>query len=77
MALTLTGLARAFAAVATASPGSAERKVADAMRGYPTWMSGTTRYEAALMTAVPGMLHEAGSRRGMCVFHWRTGGRRR
>jgi L-asparaginase II len=67
MALTLTGLARAFAAVATAAPGSAERKVADAMRTYPTWMSGTTRYEAALMTAVPGMLMKPGAD-GVCAF---------
>jgi|SRR5579863_123122 len=67
MALTLTGLARAFAAVATAPEGSCERKVADAMRTYPTWMSGTTRYEAALMTAVPGMLMKPGAD-GVCAF---------
>jgi L-asparaginase II len=67
MALTLTGLARAFAAVATSPEGSAERKVADAMRTYPTWMSGTTRYEAALMSAVPGLLMKPGAD-GVCAF---------
>jgi L-asparaginase II len=67
MALTLTGLARAFAAVNTAPDGSAERKVAEAMSGNPTWMSGTSRYEAALMTAVPGMLMKPGAD-GVCAF---------
>ncbi len=37
------------------------------MRGNPTWMSGTTRYEAALMTAVPGMLMKPGAD-GVCAF---------
>ena len=67
MALTLSGLARAFAAVNTAPEGSAERKVAKAMSANPTWMSGTTRYEAALMTAVPGMLMKPGAD-GVCAF---------
>jgi len=67
MALTQTGLARAFAAVNTAPAGSAERKVAVAMSTNPTWMSGTTRYEAALMTAVPGMLMKPGAD-GVCAF---------
>lgn len=67
MALTLTGLARAFAAVSTCAEGTAEHKVARAMSGNPTWMSGTTRYEAALMTAVPGMLMKPGAD-GVCAF---------
>jgi len=39
-ALSLAGLARAFQALVTASPGTPERRVADAMRAYPEWTSG-------------------------------------
>jgi L-asparaginase II len=60
-ALTLGGLARAFRALVLAEPGSAERKVADAMRKFPEWTSGTTRDEAALMNAIPGLLLKAGA----------------
>ena len=67
MALSLTGLARAFAAIAASPSGSAELAVANAMRGYPAWMSGTRRYEAALMNAVPGMLMKPGAD-GVCAF---------
>lgn len=67
MALTLTGLARAFAAIVRSSAGSAALRVADAMRSYPAWMSGTVRYEAALMNAVPGMLMKPGAD-GVCAF---------
>jgi L-asparaginase II len=60
-ALTVTGLARAFRSVVLASPGSPERTVADAMRAYPDWTSGTTRPERALMEAVPGLLLKSGA----------------
>jgi L-asparaginase II len=40
-ALTPHGLARAFRALVLASPGTPERRVADAMRAYPAWVSGT------------------------------------
>jgi len=60
-ALSLTGLARAFQAMVTAPPATPERKVADAMRAYPEWTSGTTRPERALMTAVPGLLVKSGA----------------
>ena len=60
-ALTVTGLARAFRAVVLASPGSPERNVADAMRAYPDWTSGTKRPERALMEAVPGLLLKSGA----------------
>jgi L-asparaginase II len=59
--LSLTGLARAFQAMVTAPPATPERKVADAMRAYPEWTSGTTRAERALMTAVPGLLVKSGA----------------
>jgi L-asparaginase II len=61
MAISVTGLARAFRAVVLAEPGSAERAVADAMRAYPQWTSGTARPERALMSAVPGLLLKSGA----------------
>ncbi|TVZ01016.1 asparaginase [Trebonia kvetii] len=60
-ALTLGGLARAFRALVLAEPGSPERKVADAMRKFPEWTSGTTRDENKLMTAIPGLLLKGGA----------------
>lgn len=60
-AISLTGLARAFSAVVTAEPGSPERRVADAMRAYPKWTSGSARPERALMEAVPGLLVKSGA----------------
>jgi L-asparaginase II len=61
MALSVTGLARAFRATVLAGPGTAERRVADAMRAYPAWTSGTARPERELMEAVPGLLLKAGA----------------
>jgi L-asparaginase II len=60
-ALTLGGLARAFRALVLAEPGSPERKVADAMRKFPAWTSGTTRDESRLMTEIPGLLLKGGA----------------
>ena len=61
MAISVAGLARAFRSVVLAEPGTAERAVADAMRAYPEWTSGTTRPERALMAAVPGLLLKSGA----------------
>jgi L-asparaginase II len=61
MAISVTGLARAFRAMVLAEPGTAERAVADAMRAYPEWTSGTARPERALMRAVPGLLLKSGA----------------
>jgi L-asparaginase II len=60
-ALSLAGLARAFQALATGSPGTPERRVADAMRAYPEWTSGSLRTERALMATVPGLLLKVGA----------------
>jgi L-asparaginase II len=60
-ALSVAGLARAFRTVVLSDPGSPERKVADAMRAYPDWTSGSTRPERALMEAVPGLLLKSGA----------------
>jgi L-asparaginase II len=61
LALTLHGLARAFRSLVLAAPGTPERQVADAMRAYPAWTSGTTRDETKLMTAIPGLLLKGGA----------------
>ena len=60
-ALTLAGLARAFRTLVLAAPGTPERRVADAMRAYPEWTSGTQREERRLMMAVPGLLVKSGA----------------
>jgi L-asparaginase II len=60
-ALTLTGLVRAFRTLVLAGPGTPERRVADAMRLYPEWTSGTDRDERRLMNAVPGLLLKSGA----------------
>jgi L-asparaginase II len=61
LAISVTGLARAFRAMVLAEPGSPERRVADAVRAFPAWASGTTRAEAELMTAIPGLLLKPGA----------------
>jgi L-asparaginase II len=61
LAISVVGLARAFRAIVLAAPGSAERRVAVAMRAHPDWNSGTTRQERQLMEAVPGLLLKAGA----------------
>jgi len=60
-ALSVAGLARAFRAMVLSDQGSPERTVADAMRAYPEWTSGSTRPERALMEAVPGLLLKSGA----------------
>jgi L-asparaginase II len=66
-AVSLAGLARAFRAIVLAAPDSAERRVADAMRAYPDWASGTQRSDSALMNAVPGLLVKGGAE-GVLAF---------
>ncbi len=60
-AVSLAGLARAFGALASADPGSPERRVADAMRAHPAWTSGSTRPDRLLVDAVPGLLLKSGA----------------
>jgi L-asparaginase II len=57
----LVGLARAFRSLVVADPGSYERRIADAIAGYPEYVSGTTRDEARLLRAVPGAIAKAGA----------------
>ncbi len=61
MALSLTGLARAFRSYVLAEPGTARRRVADAMRAHPQYVAGTRRPDTWLMREVPGTLSKMGA----------------
>ncbi|PZT75644.1 MULTISPECIES: asparaginase [unclassified Streptomyces] len=61
MAVSLVGLARAFRSFVLAEPGSAERRVADAMRAHPEYVAGTRRPDTWLMREVPGALSKMGA----------------
>lgn len=61
MAISLTGLARAFRHFVLADPGSAERRVADAMRAHPEYVAGTRRPDTWLMREIPGALSKMGA----------------
>ncbi|MFH8985914.1 asparaginase [Streptomyces varsoviensis] len=60
-ALTLTGLARAFAKIATAPAGSHEARVAAAMNAHPEYVGGTGRDVTTLMQAIPGAVAKDGA----------------
>ncbi|MFF9350765.1 asparaginase [Streptomyces sp. NPDC014734] len=61
MAISLVGLARAFRSFVLAEPGTAERRVADAMRAHPEYVAGTRRPDTWLMREVPGTLSKMGA----------------
>ncbi len=63
---TLAGLARAFARIAGAEPGTPEHRVAAAMRAHPEWVGGTGRTASVFMTAVPGLVCKDGAE-GVCA----------
>ncbi|MDN5749185.1 MAG: asparaginase, partial [Pseudonocardia sp.] len=58
---TLRGLARAFARLAAAEPGSPEQRVAAAMAAHPEWVAGPGRTASVLMAAVPGLVGKDGA----------------
>ena len=60
LSTSLTGLARAFAVIATATSGPAAR-IATAMREHPEYVSGTNRDELTLLRAIPGAIGKAGA----------------
>ncbi|WP_107705262.1 asparaginase [Nocardioides allogilvus] len=60
LSTSLIGLARAFRALAVAAAGP-ERQIAEAIRAHPAFVSGTTRDELALLTAIPGAIGKAGA----------------
>ncbi|GGU20053.1 asparaginase [Streptomyces violascens] len=61
MAISLTGLARAFRTFATAQAGTPEGRVAEAMRAHPEYVAGTRRPDTWLMREVPGTLSKMGA----------------
>jgi L-asparaginase II len=60
-ALTLLGLAVAFARLAAAPAGTPEARVATAMRTYPEWLGGTDRDVTRLVRGVPGLVAKDGA----------------
>jgi L-asparaginase II len=60
LSTSLTGLARAFRTLALASEGP-ERRVADAIRDFPEYVSGTRRDELRLLRALPGAIGKLGA----------------
>ncbi|WP_367043418.1 asparaginase [Streptomyces sp. Je 1-332] len=61
MAISLTGLARAFRHFVLAPGETAERRVADAMRAHPEYVAGTRRPDTWLMREIPGALSKMGA----------------
>ena len=76
MAVSLTGLARAFARLATAEPGTPEHRAAQAMRDHPEVVGGEERDVTKLLRAVPGLVAKDGAE-GCFAAATPTGGRRR
>ncbi|KSU65371.1 asparaginase [Arthrobacter sp. NIO-1057] len=58
--ISLHGLARGFARLATAQPGTPEARVAAAMSTYPELVAGEGRDVTALMRAIPGAVAKDG-----------------
>ncbi|MBL1100688.1 asparaginase [Streptomyces coffeae] len=58
--VSLHGLARAAARIATAAADTPEGRVAAALRSHPEMLSGTGRDVARLMSAVPGLIAKDG-----------------
>jgi L-asparaginase II len=61
LAVSLTGLARAYLRLVSAEPGAVERTVADAMRAFPELVGGTQADDTRLMRGVPGLLAKVGA----------------
>jgi L-asparaginase II len=61
LAVSLAGIARAFARLVAAPEGTAERRVADAMRAHPELIDGTRGPDKRMMTALPGLIAKGGA----------------
>ncbi|MET9028127.1 asparaginase [Nocardia sp. NPDC004168] len=59
--VSLVNLARVFSTIATAEPGSPERRVADAVRAHPRVISGTNAPDLLTMLATPGLVCKIGA----------------
>jgi L-asparaginase II len=60
-AISLSGLARAFAVLATAAGDTPEGTVSHAVRTHPEWLGGTGREVTELLRAVPGLIAKDGA----------------
>ena len=60
LSTSLSGLARAFGRIASATEGP-EARIADAIRNHPEYVSGTSRDELTLLRAIPGAIGKAGA----------------
>jgi len=61
IAVSLTGLARAFARIAAAPEGTDEARLTNAIRAYPQWVGGTGRDVTALIRGVVGLIAKDGA----------------
>jgi L-asparaginase II len=61
LAVSLTGLARAFSRLASAPEGTDEARVGAAIRTYPQWLGGTGRDVTSLIRGVPGLIAKDGA----------------
>ncbi|MFG1952343.1 asparaginase [Micromonospora sp. NPDC048830] len=61
LAVSLTGLARAYLRLVSGEPGSVERTIADAMRAHPEIVGGTWAEDTRLMRGLPGVLAKIGA----------------
>jgi L-asparaginase II len=67
LAVSLTGLARAYLRLVSGAPGSVEQTVAAAMRAHPAMVAGTGAEDTRLMLGVPGLLAKGGAEGVMAV----------
>jgi L-asparaginase II len=58
---TPAGLARAYARIASAAPGTPGHRVAAAVRAHPWWLGGTDRFVTRLIGGVPGLVAKEGA----------------
>lgn len=66
LSASLRGLAGAFRALAVATDGP-EKRVAEAIRAHPAYVSGTTRDECQLLEAIPGAIGKSGAEASQVV----------
>lgn len=67
LAVSLTGLARAYLRLVSGAPGSVEQTVAAAMRAHPAIVAGTGAEDTRLMLGVSGLLAKGGAEGVMAV----------
>jgi len=64
---TVAGVARAYARIATAPAGTAEHRVATAMREHPWYVGGTGTLVTQLGQAIPGLIAKNGAEGGFAA----------